>query len=186
MAAIFGPIWCYSPSGLSILQSEAGHSRNSILSKRTRLLLEQLYNDQQNCYSSQTLDTILAPSFLGGSDSAAENLSQTLDMYLHPNCLGESDCGWNSCLVSYRNIILARHWTCPNLPPVEWDSSQTLILDYAWKTAKSGQDDVNTDDDDDDEDEDEDDDDDDDNEDDDEEEDDDDDDDDELDTHIKL
>ncbi|KAH3894948.1 hypothetical protein DPMN_019108 [Dreissena polymorpha] len=54
-------------------------------------------------------------------------------------------------------------------------------------TAKSGQDDVNTDDDDDDEDEDEDDDDDDDNEDDDEEEDDDDDDDDdELDTHIKL
>ncbi|KAH3780779.1 hypothetical protein DPMN_158601 [Dreissena polymorpha] len=40
-------------------------------------------------------------------------------MYLHPNCLGESDCGWNSCLVSYRNIILARHWTCPNLPPVE-------------------------------------------------------------------
>ncbi|KAH3784406.1 hypothetical protein DPMN_162361 [Dreissena polymorpha] len=40
-------------------------------------------------------------------------------MYLHPNCLGESDCGWNSCLVSYRNIIQARHWTCPNLPPVE-------------------------------------------------------------------
>ncbi|KAH3753937.1 hypothetical protein DPMN_188590 [Dreissena polymorpha] len=60
------------------------------------LLLEQLYSDQQKCYSSQTLDTIMAPSCLGGSDS-----------------------GWDSYLVSSRNIILARRWTCPNLPPVE-------------------------------------------------------------------
>ncbi|KAH3894988.1 hypothetical protein DPMN_019148 [Dreissena polymorpha] len=63
------------------LEPVAVHSWNSILSMRTRLLLEQLYSDQQNCYSSQTLDTILAPSCLGGSGS-----------------------GWDSYLVSSRKL----------------------------------------------------------------------------------
>ncbi|KAH3865316.1 hypothetical protein DPMN_028355 [Dreissena polymorpha] len=63
------------------LEPVAVHSRNSILSMRTRLLLEQLVTSRTVCYSSQTLDTILAPSCLGGSYS-----------------------GWDSYLVSSRKL----------------------------------------------------------------------------------
>ncbi|KAH3702242.1 hypothetical protein DPMN_077250 [Dreissena polymorpha] len=57
-------------------------------------MLEQLHSDQQKCYSSLTLDTILAPSC--GSDS-----------------------GCDSYLVRSRNGIQAKHWTCTDLPPVK-------------------------------------------------------------------
>ncbi|KAH3896621.1 hypothetical protein DPMN_020799 [Dreissena polymorpha] len=67
-------------------EPDAEHLWTSLLSRWKWLLLEQLYmySDQQKCYSSQTLYTITAPSYLGGSDS-----------------------GWDSFLVSGRNGIQA-------------------------------------------------------------------------------